>query len=91
MIPFPGVGSGRRQQSRAIAPPVDSDLMERGVFTSPYVVHGHPVLMAVDSAGELRAQVQMGSGIDVVAVVQQLERLLDTLDPLPTAPLRVLS
>lgn len=59
-----------------------SHLLERGVSISPYLCRGRIMLLMVDSQHEIRRQVVMRPGGDVLRAMAQLREELDRLDPI---------
>lgn len=61
----------------------DNELLERGVIYAPYLVHGRPVLIAIDSKGEARKHLKLENGITEEMGTRWLLTLLDRIDPVP--------
>lgn len=56
-------------------------LLGRGVWVADYLLDGRPVLLAVDSRGELRKRVRLASDADEEFAREWLEGLLEHYDP----------
>lgn len=89
VLSFPADRSAgaRRRRTKPVAP--DRDLLRRGIFRAPYTKGGRAVLIAVDSAGDLVAEVVLTDGRPGnLACADALEALLDAVDRIaPPAPL----
>ena len=66
-----------------------SHLLERGVSISPYLYRGRIMLLVVDRHHEIRRQVVMRPGGDVLRAMAQLREELERIDPL--RPLRLVT
>lgn len=62
---------------------VRQEIPGRGVYEAPYLVQGHPALIAVDSKGVARKHVKLLPGASYDRVKLALEELLDRIDPKP--------
>jgi hypothetical protein len=56
-------------------------LLERGVWTAPYLIRGHRALVAVTRFGVVCSHTVLLPGVDPVRAADALEARLDRLDP----------
>lgn len=56
-------------------------LLERGVWTAPYLIRGHRALVAVNRFGVVCSHTVLLPGVDPMRAADALEQRLDRLDP----------